>query len=769
MFFRDPSRNDSGDNLLGLVIAMFVFALLVPGLLVLLTRSQQLATASPDWDEGVAARAELAELFGSVDPVGQCASPSGGQDAAYRSSCFREERYAGASLVAVSAAELPAASPPVACWLTASDSGTRHRRCILLEGDTDEPECVNPPPVGPCLRVVSEVTGELVNVDRYGGGRMLVRSWDETDSDSDPDTVPFLPHEWAEPPTDRLIYQDVEWWCLRWREPNGSGSVTNWTGECPDPTDPAEWDDQNDAYWPQSTTPNPTPALPVAAAHLPAPADASGALLNPHTPGHRITDVEVQVCVASTYADRLQGASHCTVDTMRFSVADPVGETPPTPGFVPDSSVTSGGGVTVTESGAAESFGIRLATAPTATVTITVALAPPLAGVTVTPATLTFTTVDWQTPQTVTVDASGHNDPDAIDGSAAITLTAASTDSNYNGPIPPDIAVTVTDDDKPALIVDTVSVTVTEGSTADIMVRLQTAPAIAVTVAATSDDTAVVTVSPASLTFVAGTGQTAQTLTITGVDDADTANAAATVTLTATSVGVGYDGLTENIAVTVTDDDTPALTLTADSLTVPEGGTASVDVSLATLPSDSVTVTVASVDTAAATAAPSSLTFTTGDWNAPQTVTVSGTDDADYHDTTTTVSLTSSGGGYSGANASVAVTVDDDESCPPVGAPLADYATAHSLVVRETYAISGTIDADNPIPVAQILAFYWADGTTEFPLTDIASITVTGAGGNSATVNGIAGWRITSLTSGAISKLVSVTFTAGCTYTIPSP
>ena len=553
MFFRDPSRNDSGDNLLGLVIAMFVFALLVPGLLVLLTRSQQLATASPDWDEGVAARAELAEMFGSVDPVGQCASPSGGRDAAYSGSCFREERYAGASLVM--APVLPAASPPVACWLTTSDTGTRHRRCIVLEGDSDVPECVNPN--GPCLRVVSTATGttgeKLVNVDRYGGGRLLVRSWAEIDSDSDPDTVPFLPHEWTEPPTDRLIYQDVEWWCMKWRSPDGSGSVTNWTGECPAPDDPAEWHDPSDAAtWPQSS-PQPVPALPNAAA--PGSADGSGTLTGPHTPGNRITDVEVLVCVASTYADRLQGASHCTVDTMRFSVADTDGATPPTPGFVPDSSVTNSGGVEVTESGAAESFGIRLATAPTAPVTITVALTPPLAGVTVTPDMLTFTAANWRTPQTVTVDASGHDDLDAIDETATITLTAASTDSNYNGPIPPDIAVTVTDNDKPALIANTDSVTVTEGSTADIAVQLQTAPAVAVTVAATSDDTAAATVTPASLTFAAGTGLTPQTLTITGVDDADTADATATVTLTATSIGAGYNGLTESIAVSVTDDD----------------------------------------------------------------------------------------------------------------------------------------------------------------------------------------------------------------------
>ena len=446
--------------------------------------------------------------------------------------------------------------------------------------------------------MVSEVTGEPVNVDRYGGGRLLVRSWAETDSDSDPATSPFLPHEWDDPSDDRLIYQDVEWWCLRWRQPTGSGSVTAWTGACPDPTDPAEWSDPSDAAtWPQSL-PQHVPALPTAAA--PGPDDGSGALTNPHTSGDRITDVEVRVCVASTYADRLQGASHCTVDTMRFSVAGTVGATPPSAGFVPDSRVTSSGGVFVIEGGAAASFGMRLETAPTADVTIT--LTSTLTGLTVTPATLTFTADNWRVAQTITVDASSYDDTDKDDEATDVTLTAASADSSYDG-LTATIAVTVTDDDKPALIVDTDSVTVAEGSTADIVVRLKTAPAIAVTIAVSSDDPAAATVTPTSLTFAAGTGLTPQSVIVTAVDDADTADATATVTLTATSIG-SYNGLEWSIAVSVTDDDTPALVLSVTDVTVNEGDTATLEVSLATLPTEAVTVTLTSADPTAATASP---------------------------------------------------------------------------------------------------------------------------------------------------------------------
>ena len=150
---------------------------------------------------------------------------------------------------------------------------------------------------------------------------------------------------------------------------------------------------------------------------------------------------------------------------------------------------------------------MRLETAPTADVTIT--LTSTLTGLTVTPATLTFTADNWRVAQTITVDASSYDDTDKDDEATDVTLTAASADSSYDG-LTATIAVTVTDDDKPALIVDTDSVTVAEGSTADIVGRLKTAPAIAVTIAVSSDDPAAATVTPTSLTFAAGTGLTPQ-------------------------------------------------------------------------------------------------------------------------------------------------------------------------------------------------------------------------------------------------------------------
>ena len=78
------------------------------------------------------------------------------------------------------------------------------------------------------------------------------------------------------------------------------------------------------------------------------------------------------------------------------------------------------------------------------------------------------------------------------------------------------------------------------------------------TIALTSSDTTEGTVLPASLTFTAANWNVAQTVTVTGVNDAlDDGNIAYTiVTAPATSTDVTYNGVNAgDVAVTNTDDD----------------------------------------------------------------------------------------------------------------------------------------------------------------------------------------------------------------------
>ena len=82
---------------------------------------------------------------------------------------------------------------------------------------------------------------------------------------------------------------------------------------------------------------------------------------------------------------------------------------------------------------------------------------------------------------------------------------------------------------------------------------------------------------------------------------------------------------------------------------------------LATQPPATVSVTVSSGDAGAVSVPSQVLVFTTGNWSTARSVTVGGVDDDDALDESVAVTLTASGGGYSGQTAIVTVTVDDDD------------------------------------------------------------------------------------------------------------
>lgn len=99
------------------------------------------------------------------------------------------------------------------------------------------------------------------------------------------------------------------------------------------------------------------------------------------------------------------------------------------------------------EDGGTATFSVRLNTAPTDNVTIPLSSSNTAEG-TVSPASLTFTNLDYATPQTVTI--TGVNDLN-IDGDISYTIlldTASSTDTNYNGIDPADVVVINVDNDE---------------------------------------------------------------------------------------------------------------------------------------------------------------------------------------------------------------------------------------------------------------------------------------------------------------------------------
>jgi hypothetical protein len=112
-------------------------------------------------------------------------------------------------------------------------------------------------------------------------------------------------------------------------------------------------------------------------------------------------------------------------------------------------SVTPDAGLVTTEAGGSTSFTVVLESEPLADVVVPVASSDPTEGE-VSTTSLTFTSTDWNVPQTVTV--TGVNDPvDDGDIAYGVTLGApTSADLVYAAIDPADVAVTNTDDDAAA-------------------------------------------------------------------------------------------------------------------------------------------------------------------------------------------------------------------------------------------------------------------------------------------------------------------------------
>ena len=218
--------------------------------------------------------------------------------------------------------------------------------------------------------------------------------------------------------------------------------------------------------------------------------------------------------------------------------------------------VTPTTGLVTTEASGTASFTVMLESEPVADVTISLSSSETTEG-TVSPTSLTFAPTAWNTPQTVTVTGV---DDDVADGDLTYTIVTAavSTDPVYDGLDPADVSVTNTDDDTAGVTLTPTTglVTTEDGGTATFTVVLDSEPVADVTIGLSSSDTTEGTVSPTSLTFTAANWNEAQTVTVTGVDDAveDGDLTYTIVTAPAASDDLDYNGL-DPVDVSVTNSD----------------------------------------------------------------------------------------------------------------------------------------------------------------------------------------------------------------------
>ena len=345
---------------------------------------------------------------------------------------------------------------------------------------------------------------------------------------------------------------------------------------------------------------------------------------------------------------------------------------------VPGISVTAISGPT-SEAGGTATFTISADTAPSADVTV------PLSSSNMDEGTVPASVVlPAGSTSAVTVTVTGVDD-DIDDGDIGYTIVTGDPvsqgDADYEALGADDVAdvsVTNQDDDTAGVTVTPTSgLTTTEaGGTATFTVVLDSEPVLgdcgdtpAVIILVQSDDTTEGTVSPSTLIFMVNQWDVPQTVTITGADDAILDGTVGYTIVVQPAAGCGYDGIDgDDVSVTNTDDDVPGVTVsTISGNTSEDGTTATFTVVLNCEPGDSVTIDLLSDNLAEGTIDLDSLTFMPGNWNVPQTITVTGVDDSSVDgDIGFTIVLSpavSTDGGFSGIDPNdVAVVNEDDDN-----------------------------------------------------------------------------------------------------------
>lgn len=320
----------------------------------------------------------------------------------------------------------------------------------------------------------------------------------------------------------------------------------------------------------------------------------------------------------------------------------------------------SAGNTSVVEAGGTDTYTVVLGAQPSGNVTITIS---PDAQVSVSPSTLTFTTANWASAQTVTVSAVN----DAIaEGIHTGIITHSASGGGYNGVSIGSVEANITDNDTAGVTLTQSSgiTAVTEGGFFDTYTLVLTSqPTASVTISITPDSQLGVNVT--SRTFTTSNWNTPQTVLVSAIDDA-IAEGTHSGSLAHSASGGGYNGVSiAGITASITDNDTASVSVvqSGGSTDVSEAGsTDTYTLVLGSQPTASVSITLNS--DANVNVSPNSVTFTSGNWNQAQTITVSAINDAVAEGAHTgSITHAASGGGYTGVSvAAVTANIADNDT-----------------------------------------------------------------------------------------------------------
>ena len=272
-----------------------------------------------------------------------------------------------------------------------------------------------------------------------------------------------------------------------------------------------------------------------------------------------------------------------------------------------------------------------------------------------------------------------------------------------------DATLTIEDDDTRGVEVLSTALTLDEdGSAGTYTVVLASQPTgdVSVTLTRSGDDSGAITVIN-SLTFTPSNWNSAQTVTVTPVDDETASpNGRRVVTIKHAVSGADYGAETaDDVVVTVNDDELPELTI--DNVTVDEGAIAQFTITLAPVWNQGVTVQWSTGDDGsdganqatvgedyAAQTVPQTVTIAAGE--TAVTVSVQTADDQlDEHDETFLVNLSAPTGAILGAASAGRGTITDDD------ATSSTVSVGHATAVTEGNDPDVTVNLQFPLTLSE--------------------------------------------------------------------
>lgn len=326
--------------------------------------------------------------------------------------------------------------------------------------------------------------------------------------------------------------------------------------------------------------------------------------------------------------------------------------------------ITNPSTITLTE-GTSLSCTFKLKSKPTSNVILN--LIPQHNRLRISKSNLTFTSDNWNQTQIISISTPDNNIVgDNLDTS--INITTSTNDTDYKD-LSDTLSVNIKDNDTAGIDFNSSSITLTEGRIASITrtFKLKSQPISEVTLNLTSNYENRLTISPSSLTFNGSNWNTAQSVVFTAKNNNIAGDSiTATVIINSFSIDTNYNNLSNNsLRVLIKDNDAAGIDFDSSSITLTKGSSISHTFKLKSQPIDSVLLNFNANKLNKLSFSPSSLTFTSSNWNTNQSVTFTAiNNNISGDDTNVQINITTgtSDVGYKNLSGTIEVNIKDNDT-----------------------------------------------------------------------------------------------------------